>query len=105
VEYFGPGVESISATGMGTICNMGAEIGATTSIFPYNARMAQYLAATKRADIAGLCDKNKDLLVADEGAKYDSVIEINLSELEPHINGPFTPVFWLQANDKQKIRN
>ncbi len=91
VEYYGAGVESISATGMGTICNMGAEIGATTSIFPYNARMAQYLAATRRTDIAKLCDANKDLLTADQGAKYDEVIEINLSELEPHVNGPFTP--------------
>ncbi len=91
VEYFGPGVESISATGMGTICNMGAEVGATTSIFPYNDRMAQYLKATKRADIAKLCDANKDILQADAGAEYDQVYEINLSELEPHINGPFTP--------------
>lgn len=91
VEYFGPGVESISCTGMGTICNMGAEIGATTSVFPYNARMADYLRATGRADIAELANANTGLLQADSGCKYDKVIEINLSELKPHVNGPFTP--------------
>ncbi|ORX46015.1 aconitate hydratase [Piromyces finnis] len=91
VEYFGEGVESISCTGMATICNMGAEIGATTSIFPFNERMEEYLKATGRADIAELAKQYKDLLKADEGCKYDQVIEINLSELEPHINGPFTP--------------
>lgn len=92
VEYFGPGVDSISATGMGTICNMGAEIGATTSVFPYTQSMARYLKATKRADVAGEADKHaKNLLTADEGAKYDQVIEIDLDTLVPHINGPFTP--------------
>lgn len=91
VEYFGPGVDSLSCTGMGTICNMGAEIGATTSVFPYNQRMASYLAATERSAIADLANKNKDLLVADEGCDYDQVIEIDLNTLEPHINGPFTP--------------
>jgi len=91
VEYFGPGVESISCTGMGTICNMGAEIGATTSVFPYNARMADYLRATGRADIAELANHNTGLLQADSGCQYDKVIEINLSELQPHVNGPFTP--------------
>jgi len=91
VEYFGPGVDSISCTGMGTICNMGAEIGATTSVFPYNQRMHNYLAATSRQAIANLADQNANLLTPDEGAPYDRVIEINLSELEPHINGPFTP--------------
>lgn len=91
VEYFGPGVESISCTGMGTICNMGAEIGATTSVFPYNARMADYLRATGRADIAELANHNTGLLQADSGCQYDKVIEINLSELKPHVNGPFTP--------------
>jgi len=91
VEYFGPGVNSISCTGMGTICNMGAEIGATTSVFPYNRRMHDYLAATSRKEIAKLADENADLLTPDEGAPYDRLIEINLSELEPHINGPFTP--------------
>ncbi|XP_065348151.1 probable aconitate hydratase, mitochondrial [Cloeon dipterum] len=92
VEYFGPGVDSISCTGMATICNMGAEIGATTSVFPYNHRMRSYLQATNRGGIAEVADKfQKSLLSADEGAKYDEVVEINLSTLEPHINGPFTP--------------
>jgi len=91
VEYFGPGVDSISATGMGTICNMGAEIGATTSIFPYNARMREYLAATGRSNIAEVADANSSFLSADSGAHYDQVIEIDLNELVPHVNGPFTP--------------
>jgi len=91
VEYFGEGVESISCTGMATICNMGAEIGATTSVFPYNDRMDEYLRATRRSEIADLAKQYKDLLKADEGCQYDQIIEINLSELEPHINGPFTP--------------
>uniref|UniRef100_A0A8C7P3U6 Aconitate hydratase, mitochondrial n=1 Tax=Oncorhynchus mykiss TaxID=8022 RepID=A0A8C7P3U6_ONCMY len=91
VEYHGPGVDSISCTGMATICNMGAEIGATTSVFPYNHRMKTYLNKTGRADIAALADEHKDDLVPDKGCKYDHVIEINLSELKPHINGPFTP--------------
>jgi len=92
VEYFGPGVESISATGMGTICNMGAEIGATTSVFPYTQSMARYLKATKRSDVASEADKfAKELLQPDQGAKYDQVIELNLDTLVPHINGPFTP--------------
>ncbi|XP_025092955.1 aconitate hydratase, mitochondrial-like [Pomacea canaliculata] len=91
VEYFGPGVDSISCTGMGTICNMGAEIGATTSIFPFNHRMQDYLKATNRADIASLASSYKDLLSADANAKYDEVIEIDLDKLEPHVNGPFTP--------------
>lgn len=91
VEYFGPGVESISCTGMATICNMGAEIGATTSLFPFNKRMADYLRATGRADIAAEAEKHAELLRADPNSKYDRVVEINLSELEPHINGPFTP--------------
>lgn len=91
VEYFGPGVESISCTGMGTICNMGAEIGATTSVFPYNSRMRDYLAATNRKDIGTAADSHKQLLTPDPNCKYDQVIEINLNELEPHVNGPFTP--------------
>jgi aconitate hydratase len=91
VEYFGPGLDSISCTGMGTICNMGAEIGATTSMFPFTSRMGDYLRATNRANIADLCEEYKDLLRADEGAEYDQLVEINLSELRPHINGPFTP--------------
>eukprot|EP00741_Cyanophora_paradoxa_P005495 tig00000889_g5327.t1 len=91
VEYFGPGVESMSCTGMATICNMGAEIGATTSIFPYNQRMADYLRCTERAGIASLADAFKANLVADAGSQYDETYEIDLSTLEPHINGPFTP--------------
>eukprot|EP00742_Colponemidia_sp_Colp-10_P001871 GILJ01002001.1.p1 GENE.GILJ01002001.1~~GILJ01002001.1.p1 ORF type:complete len:793 (-),score=162.60 GILJ01002001.1:240-2294(-) len=91
VEYFGPGVESISCTGMATICNMGAEIGATTSIFPWNRRQADYLRVTSRSDIAAYAEDAKELLTADAGAQYDQVIEINLNELEPHVNGPFTP--------------
>ncbi|KAI4503690.1 hypothetical protein M0802_001093 [Mischocyttarus mexicanus] len=92
VEYFGPGVDSISCTGMATICNMGAEIGATTSVFPYNYRMQDYLNSTGRGEIAGEANKYKEkLLTADSGAKYDQVIELDLSTLEPHVNGPFTP--------------
>ncbi|KAJ7176671.1 aconitase family-domain-containing protein [Mycena filopes] len=91
VEYMGPGVESISCTGMATICNMGAEIGATTSMFPFNSRMVDYLNATKRPDIANYATRFAHNLRADEKAEYDQVIDINLSELEPHINGPFTP--------------
>eukprot|EP00055_Hartaetosiga_balthica_P005642 m.16829 g.16829 ORF g.16829 m.16829 type:complete len:782 (+) comp4676_c0_seq2:281-2626(+) len=91
VEYFGEGVESISCTGMGTICNMGAEIGATTSVFPYTDSMGDYLAATGRKDIAEYASEYKHLLTADEGASYDQIIEINLDTLEPHVNGPFTP--------------
>ncbi|KAG7275513.1 hypothetical protein CRUP_032556 [Coryphaenoides rupestris] len=91
VEYHGPGVDSISCTGMATICNMGAEIGATTSVFPYNHRMRTYLEKTGRGDIAALSDQYSDILVPDQGCEYDQVIELNLDELKPHINGPFTP--------------
>lgn len=92
IEYTGPGVDSISCTGMGTICNMGAEIGATTSVFPFNKRMADYLAATERSDIAAEAEKvQAALLSPDEGCVYDEVIELDLSTLEPHVNGPFTP--------------
>ncbi|KAK0714345.1 aconitase family-domain-containing protein [Apiosordaria backusii] len=91
VEYFGPGVDSLSATGMGTICNMGAEIGATTSLFPFNDRMYDYLKATKRTEIGDFARSYAKELRQDDGAEYDQLIEINLSELEPHINGPFTP--------------
>ncbi|GLH67503.1 aconitate hydratase [Geothrix edaphica] len=91
VEYFGPGVDAISCTGMGTICNMGAEIGATTSLFPFNHRMADYLRATGRGEIAALAEGFAEHLRADEGCQYDQVVEIDLSTLEPHINGPFTP--------------
>ena len=97
VEYFGPGADSISCTGKGTICNMGAEIGATTSIFCYDEKMADYLRGTSRKAVADLADGIKEHLRGDEEVyanpeKYfDQVIEINLDELEPHINGPFTP--------------
>jgi len=92
VEYTGPGVDSISCTGMGTICNMGAEIGATTSVFPFNKRMEDYLDATGRSDIAAEAKAVKDeLLTPDAGCHYDQVIDIDLSTLEPHVNGPFTP--------------
>lgn len=91
VEYFGPGVESMSCTGMGTICNMGAEIGATTSMFPYNFRMKRYLDSTGRSAIGNLADQHASMLCADAGAEYDRHVHINLSELKPGINGPFTP--------------
>lgn len=101
VEYFGPGVETLSLTGQATICNMGAEIGATTSIFPYTEASARYLHATRRARAAKDAEVFQNFtgatkvapfqFKADEGAQYDELIEINLSELEPHINGPFTP--------------
>jgi aconitate hydratase len=91
VEYFGPGVDSISCTGMGTICNMGAEIGATCSTFPYTERMADYLHATQRSGIASAANDFSANLRADAGAQYDQIIEINLDELKPMVNGPFTP--------------
>ena len=97
IEYFGDGAKSISCTGKGTICNMGAEIGATTSIFPYDNNMSKYLNATSREDLAVLADTispylEADLEVYDNPEKfYDDVIEIDLSLLEPHVNGPFTP--------------
>ncbi|KAJ6095027.1 hypothetical protein N7467_002540 [Penicillium canescens] len=91
IEYHGPGVDSLSCTGMGTICNMGAEIGATTSIFPFNDRMYDYLKATKRQHIGDFSREYAAQLREDEGAQYDQLVEINLSELEPHVNGPFTP--------------
>ncbi|OJV14504.1 MAG: aconitate hydratase [Dyadobacter sp. 50-39] len=97
VEYFGEGAESLSATGKGTICNMGAEIGATTSIFAYDEKSAAYLRATGRADVADAADQIKrhlrsdDEVYADPATYYDQLLELDLSTLEPHINGPFTP--------------
>jgi len=97
VEYFGEGADAMSCTGKGTICNMGAEIGATTSIFAYDEKMKAYLQATGRADVAELADKHKDLLrpdaevYANPEKYYDQIIEIDLSKLEPHVNGPFSP--------------
>ncbi len=97
IEYFGPGVQTISCTGKATITNMGAEIGATCSIFPYDQRMETFLKSTDRNDIAELANQNKDLLVADPEVEenpenfFDRIIEIDLSTLEPHIVGPHTP--------------
>ncbi|MSO15571.1 MAG: aconitate hydratase [Ilumatobacteraceae bacterium] len=91
VEYFGDGADSISATGKATICNMGAEIGATCSVFGYDANMSAYLSATGRADIAAAADKVASDLRPDAGAQYDQVVEINLDELTPLINGPHSP--------------
>jgi aconitate hydratase len=90
-EYFGPGADTISATGKATICNMGAEIGATCSVFGYDANMATYLKATGREAIAAAADKVAEHLRPDEGAQYDQVIEIDLSKLKPLINGPHSP--------------
>ncbi len=97
VEYFGPGAESLSCTGKGTICNMGAEIGATTSTFGYDAKMGEYLRGTGRAEVADLADGIAEHLTGDAEVYnnpeqyFDQVIEIDLSTLEPHINGPYTP--------------
>ncbi|SEK58201.1 aconitate hydratase [Parapedobacter koreensis] len=97
VEYFGEGAQSMSCTGKGTICNMGAEIGATTSTFGYDESMERYLRATNRADVADAANAVKEHLTADPEvyadpeSYFDQVVEINLSELEPHLNGPFTP--------------
>lgn len=110
IEYFGDGVQSISCTGKGTICNMGAEIGATTSIFPYDSRMRDYLMATEREDVALLADQVKECLQADDEVisnphlYYDQIIEIDLSILEPHINGPYSPdKAWTLSEFKQAV--
>ena len=97
VEYFGPGADNMSCTGKGTICNMGAEIGATTSIFGYDEHMGKYLRATGRSAVANLADSHSSLLRSDPDVVnepkrfYDQVLEIDLNKLEPHLNGPFTP--------------
>ncbi|HKP31229.1 MAG TPA: aconitase family protein, partial [Chitinophagaceae bacterium] len=97
VEYFGPGADSLSATGKATICNMGAEIGATCSLFAYDERMAAYLRSTSREEVATLANQVREHLRPDEevytdpAKYYDQLIEINLDDLEPHVNGPFTP--------------
>lgn len=97
VEYFGEGADSLSATGKGTICNMGAEIGATCSVFTYDEKMAEYLRATGREEVASLANgihehlRPDEEVYADPAKYYDQLIEINLNELEPHVNGPFTP--------------
>ena len=111
VEYFGDGAESLSATGKGTICNMGAEIGATTSIFAYDEKMADYLRATSRADIADAANavasdlRADDEVYADPAAYYDQLIEIDLNTLEPHVNGPFTPdLAWPLSNFAKAVK-
>ena len=112
VEYFGDGAESLSATGKGTICNMGAEIGATTSIFGYDEKMADYLRATSRAEIADLADgvkadlRSDEEVYADPATYYDQLIEIDLNTLEPHVNGPFTPdLAWPLSNFAKAVRD
>ena len=113
VEYFGPGAETISATGKGTICNMGAELGATTSVFPFDQKMVAYMTVTDRTDLANLASTHKDLLVADPEVYqspekyYDQIVEVDLSTLEPHVVGPHTPdlarpVSKLAAEAKEK---
>jgi len=112
IEYFGEGTRSISATGKGTICNMGAEVGATTSVFPYDFRMADYLRATGRKKVADMADTIAENLVPDMEVlespekHYDQIVEINLSELEPLVNGPFTPdKAWKISEFTQAVRN
>lgn len=112
VEYFGDGARSLSCTGKGTICNMGAEIGATTSVFGYDAAMSRYLNATGRAQIADQCDILYEHLTGDSECyahpeKYfDQVIEIDLAELEPHVNGPYTPdLAWPISKLAEAVRN
>lgn len=111
VEYFGEGAQSLSCTGKGTICNMGAEIGATTSIFEFDNKMVEYLRATDREDVAKLAEDHEDLLKSDKEVHenpekyYDQVVEINLSELEPHLNGPFTPdLAWPVSKMKEAVK-
>jgi aconitate hydratase len=107
VEYFGEGTAAISCTGKGTICNMGAEIGATTSIFAYDERMFTYLKATEREEIGKMANELGDYLKPDEGSEnhYDEIIEIDLNELEPHVNGPFTPdLAWPISKFKDAVK-
>ena len=109
LEYFGEGAKNLSATGKGTICNMGAEIGATTSTFGYDESMDRYLRATDRSAVADEANKIKDYLTgdaevyADPDKYFDQVIEINLSELQPHINGPFTPDLATAVGDMKEV--
>lgn len=114
IEYFGPGVQTLSCTGMATCTNMGAEVGATTSIFPFSPAHVKYLQSTNRPEIARAAQAIAqspaidNLLAADEGAEYDNVITIDLSKLEPHINGPFTPdlsVPLSQFSEQVKVNN
>ncbi|MFV0265519.1 MAG: aconitate hydratase, partial [Draconibacterium sp.] len=109
IEYFGEGAQSLSATGKGTICNMGAEVGATTSIFAYDESMERYLNATGRSEVAEIANQMKDVLDADPEVYanpekyYDQLIEINLSELAPHLNGPFTPDRATPVSEMKKV--
>ncbi|TAG06716.1 MAG: aconitate hydratase [Cytophagia bacterium] len=112
VEYFGEGADSLSATGKGTICNMGAEIGATTSLFSYDQNMYDYLASTDRKDVADLANQYKanlrpdEEVIANPSKYYDQVIELNLSELEPYVNGPFTPdLAWPLSKFAQAVKD
>ena len=91
LEYFGPGVKSLSCTGMATICNMGAELGATTSIFPYQNKMQDYLEKTDRKEISTLLEEDYNMWTKDKKAEYDEIIEIDLNTIKPTINGPFSP--------------
>ena len=97
IEYFGPGTQSISCTGKATITNMGAELGATTSVFPYDERMARYLRATRRGELAELANQHREMLTPDQDVEvhperyFDRVVEIDLSKLEPHVVGPHSP--------------
>lgn len=111
VEYFGEGADNLSATGKGTICNMGAEIGATCSLFAYDEKMAAYLKGTERAEVAAMADAIREHLRPDEDVYidpskyYDQVIELDLNELEPHVNGPFTPdLAWPISKFAQAVR-
>ncbi|MCU7495326.1 MAG: aconitate hydratase [Ignavibacteria bacterium] len=110
IEYFGEGTESISCTGKATICNMGAEVGATTSLFPFDHRMASYLRMTGREDVATMAEGLSDCLTADKETLadphkyYDTIIEIDLDTLEPHLNGPFTPdLAWPVSKMKEVV--
>lgn len=112
VEYFGEGAKSLSCTGKGTICNMGAEIGATTSVFGYDEKMSEYLKGTGRAELASAADAIAEHLTGDSEVYanpelyFDQVIEINLSELEPHVNGPFTPdMAWPISQFAQAVKD
>ena len=112
VEYFGEGADSLSATGKATICNMGAEIGATCSLFTYDSKMSAYLKATEREEVARLADQIKDCfrpdpeVYANPAQYYDQLIEINLDELEPHVNGPFTPdLAWPISKFAEAVKN
>ncbi|MEE2682351.1 MAG: aconitate hydratase [Actinomycetota bacterium] len=105
VEYFGEGAESLSATGKATICNMGAEIGATTSLFPYDAAIERYLHSTNRSEVANLASLNSNHLTADSeifehpSRYFDEIVEIDLTNLQPHINGPHTPDLAREVKD------